>query len=154
MSFSDDLQAAKNAAVPHIDVDIMLSGNLYTLRFRQMDGVEWTDAIDRHPMREGVAFDSQYGYNLRTLTRFVAPKCGVMVVDGAEQKLRVEVDPHNPKKYLVNEWADLFQALTGHFESKIGDAIYNLNEYASHVAVSKALQALKKARTGSGKSSA
>jgi len=155
MSFSDDLQAAKNAAVPFADVNVMLAGNLHTLRFRQMNGLDWNDAVDRHPLRPGVAYDSQYGYNLRTLTRYVARKCGARLVEGKEVPLRVDpIDPDDPDAERVDEWADLFAALTGHFEGKIGDAIYNLNEYQSHVAVSKAQEQLKKARTGSGKSSA
>ncbi|RFA14556.1 hypothetical protein B7R21_06315 [Subtercola boreus] len=153
MSFSEDLRAAKSAAIPYLDVEVMLNGHLHTLRFRQMDGVDWTDAVDRHPARIGVAYDSEYGYNLRTLTKYVAPKCGTLVVDGKERKLRVDVaDPAKPNAKLVDEWADLFKALTGHFVGKIGDTIYNLNEYRSHVAVAKAVEQVKKALAASGKS--
>jgi hypothetical protein len=158
MGFSEDLKAAKTAAVPHLDVEVPVNNTTYTLRFRKAASQAWVEAVDRSPARTPLSeypYDNLYGYNLRSVTRLVAPSCGVLLVDGEEVSLRVDVfDPDNPDAELVDEWAELFEAISGRAESKIGDAIYALNEYESAAALNRALAALKKAQTGSKKKSA
>lgn len=158
MGFSDDLKAAKTAAVPHLDVEVPVNGTTYTLRFRKASSQAWVEAVDRSPARtplENYPYDSLYGYNLRSVTRLVAPTCGVLVVDGEEKPLRVDAfDPAYPEVELVDEWAELFETISGRAESKIGDAVYALNEYESAAALNRTLAALKKAQSGSRKKSA
>ncbi|KPG86516.1 hypothetical protein [Frigoribacterium sp. RIT-PI-h] len=158
MGFSDDLKAAKTAAVPHVDVIVPVHKTEYVLRFRKADSLVWVEAVDRSPARqpiENYPYDSLYGYNLRNVTRLVAPKTGVLLIDGKEVPLRVDApNPDEPDAELVNEWAELFETISGRAESKIGDAIYALNEYESQAALARTLAALKKAQTGSRKKSA
>lgn len=154
MGFSEDLTAAQNPEQDeHIDVDVLVKGTLYTLRFRPMDGMDWSAETDRHPARPGVLIDTRYGYNLRSLVKAAAPQSGVLVVDDEERKLRV--DPivtvprgqRPPKR--VDEWADLFKVITGHEFQRISDAIWALNEYMPQ----KRIEAAGKARADSANSS-
>jgi len=146
MSFKDDLAAAKAADVPHADVTVLVNGVPYDLRFRQMPGDEWASETDKHPARPGVLVDQRYGYNIRSLTRGAAPKCGVLVNGGDEVKLRV--DPVGDAD-RVDEWADLFRTLSGHDFQRVTDAIWSLNEYLPE----KAVEAARKARANSANTS-
>lgn len=129
MSFEDDLKAEYEAPKPHEDVDVVLNGNLYTLRFTQMDGAEWAGDCDRAPARPGVLLDMRYGYNLRELVPVVSQKTGGRV-DGDE------VVPLTP-----DQWRAIFKG-NGRNVSRIGDAIFMLNEYAPDEAVEAAKKAL------------
>jgi hypothetical protein len=147
MSFEDDLAAAQTPEDKHIDVLVLINKKPYTLRFRPMDGLEWAAETDRHPARPGVLVDTRYGYNLRTLTRAAAPRSGVVVVDGEERTLRVDPIvqqlPGMPKPPArVDEWADIFRAISGHEFQRITDAIWSLNEYGPQEAVEAAGKAL------------
>lgn len=155
MGFADDLRAAKTAADRHIDVEVPVNGTNYTLRFRKVPSKAWVEAVDRSPARgEGFPYDMLYGYNLRSVTRLVAPACGVLLVDGEEVPLRVaESDPNDATVQPVNEWDELFEAISGRAEAKIGDAVYSLNEHESIAELNRALAALKKAQGGSRKKS-
>lgn len=130
MSFDDDLDAQVAADAEYADVDVLINGKLRTLRFFQMDGLEWSDQTDRFPARPGVLLDSKYGYNLRPLSRAVAPLCGKMV-DG--DKL---VD------LTKEQWGKLFKGLAPASVMRIGDAIFNLNEWLPGLAVDEAKKAL------------
>lgn len=128
MSFEDDLKAEYEALKPTSDVDIALNGNLYTLRFKQMDGTEWADACDRAPVRPGVLLDKKYGYNLRFLVTLAAPLSGGRV-DGDS------VVPLTP-----DQWRAILKG-NGRNVSRIGDAIFLLNEYGPEDAVDEAKKA-------------
>jgi hypothetical protein len=141
MSFQDDLNAQKSAAIPHRDVDVLLNGVLYLFRFKKMSGLDWASESDKYPARPGVLLDMRYGYNLRALTEGVAPLCGVRVDGDEEVPLIVEtVSRENPD--AVDEWADLFAGIDGSTFQRISDAIWDLNEYGP----SQAVEAAKKAR--------
>lgn len=136
MTFEDDLAA--EPVTDFRDVDVLLNDKLYTLRFTQMDGLEWAMECDKYPMRPDVAFDRNYGYNIRALTMAAA------VVSGA----RVETDATVPLS--EDAWRSLFKRLDGAAFKRITDAIWSLNEYAP----AKAVEAAKKALDGSGNTSA
>jgi len=147
MSFEDDLAAAQTPEDKHIDVLVLINKKPHLLRFRPMDGLEWAAETDRHPARPGVLVDSRYGYNLRTLTRAAAARSGVLVVNGEERTLRVDPfipqlpgEPAPPAR--VDQWADLFRAISGHEFQRITDAIWTLNEYGPQEAVEAAGKAL------------
>lgn len=131
MGFADDLKADFEAARPTRDVDIPLNGNLYTLRFERMDGSEWTQATDAAPARPGVLLDMRYGYNLRALVPPVAAATGSLV----EGDKLVDV--------TEDQWRAIFKG-AGATVSRIGDAIFALNEYDPAAEV----DALKKASGG------
>jgi len=149
MSFEDDLKTVPER--PTEDVDVLLNGNLYLFRFKQMDSFEWASACDRNPARLGVRIDMQIGYNLRSLTKDVAPLCGVRVDGDTEVQLRVDpVDLKQPKRRRVDEWSDLFDRIDGATFQRITDAIWGLNV----VTPAQAVEAAKKAQSGSRKPSA
>lgn len=132
MSLDDDLDAVLNLDRDTADLQINLNGKLRTLRFTQMDGMEWADLTDRHPARPDVLLDSlRNGYNLRSLAREAAPLCG-KILDGDEQVALTE-----------EQWEKLFRALPGASVMRIGDLIWNLNDYLPAAAV----DALKKDST-------
>jgi hypothetical protein len=145
--FDDDLAAAQTPEDKHIDVLVLINHKPRLLRFRPMDGLEWAAETDRHPARPGVLVDTRYGYNLRTLTRAAAARSGKLVIDGEERTLRVDPfvpeipgQPKPPKR--VDQWADLFKAISGHEFQRITDAIWTLNEYGPQQEVEAAGKAL------------
>lgn len=138
-TFDDDLASAQAPEDHYIDVLVLINKKAHTLRFRQMDGMAWAAETDRHPPRPNVAIDTKFGYNIRTLTKGAAPQCGVLIVDGEEQALRVDpFDPDEPMAERVNQWEQVFKAITGHEFKRITDAIWFLNEYGPQQAIEAA----------------
>jgi hypothetical protein len=135
MSFEDDMKAAIAAPKPHLDVDVTVNGNLHTLRFVQMDPLEWASEADRHPARPGVMIDSRYGYNLRSLVKAVAPQTGSLFDDGESRP--------------IEDWPALLKLIAGNGFQRVTDAVWSLNEYLPEKAVEEA----KKARANSAKTS-
>lgn len=135
MSFEDDLKAQETAPVPSLDVDVLLNGNAHTLRFRRMNGMDWSAESDKHPIRPGVLIDMRYGYNLRALVKAVAPKTGVLVEDDVEREIDEE------------QWKSLFKALDGASTQRVCDTVWALNEYGPQ----QEIDAAKKARRSTAK---
>ncbi|MBT2502978.1 hypothetical protein [Curtobacterium sp. ISL-83] len=146
MAFEDDLAAAQTPEDRYIDVLVLINSKPYTLRFRAMDGIEWAAETDRHPARPGVLVDARYGYNLRSLIRAAAPRCGVLVDGDEERTLRVDPiipeTPGMPPQKRVDEWADVFKAISGHEFQRVTDAIWSLNEYFPQQEIEAAGKAL------------
>lgn len=111
---------------------------LITLRFTRMSGEKWAEITARCPIRAGATIDLQYGYDMHAVCKIAAPLCGVRV-EGDEEFPLVYAKA-SPGVEAVNEWADLFETVSGHEFSLIVDAIYMLNEYEPAVRV----DALKK----------
>jgi hypothetical protein len=88
VGFLEDLAAEKTAQRPTADVEVLLNGNLYTLRFTKLDGTEWAAEVDKYPARPGILIDSRYGYDLRKLVKGIAHKCGVLLDGETEVPLR------------------------------------------------------------------
>jgi len=130
MSFDDDLKAQAEAERPFEDVSVAVNKNLHTFRFRRMDGDEWANEVDKHPARPGVLVDMRYGYNIRSIVKAVAPKCGVRMDGNVETVMDVE------------QWGKLFKALDGAAVARFGDAIWGLNEYGPAAEVEAAKKAL------------
>lgn len=118
MSFDDDLDAALNAEVDFTIVPITLRGKLYRLRFDQMPGTEWVDLCDGHPARLKSTVDRIYGYNIRAVVQEAAPKCGYLL------------EGEKPTKLTIEQWTKLFDALPGDPIKRIGDALFDLNQYS------------------------
>jgi hypothetical protein len=101
---------------------------LVTLRFTRLAGRDWAELTSRFPARLTVPIDLNYGYNYDMVCEFAARESGVRIVDGEEVPLVVEEkskDNPNP----TDEWADLFDALSGNEVGLIRDAIWKLNEH-------------------------
>jgi len=139
LSFLDDLTAAQAAPTPHDDVEVLVNGHVHVLRFFRLDGYDWSCEVDRHPIRPGVRIDMTYGFNFRTLTKAVAPRCGVRLDGDTEVPLTDE------------EWAALFapKVLSGRYFGHITDALFRLNI----VQPQQELEAAKKALASSAPSS-
>lgn len=131
MSIDDELDAALSTERDFADLSINLNGKLRTFRFTQMDGMEWADLTDYYPAREGVLLDSRYGYNLRPLAKAAAPLCGKLI-DGDKHVALTE-----------EQWEKLFKGQPGATVMRIGDVIWNLNEFLP----GQAIDALKKGST-------
>ncbi|AGW41742.1 histidinol-phosphate aminotransferase [Leifsonia xyli subsp. cynodontis DSM 46306] len=131
MSLDDDLDADLTRDVDYADLNITINGKLRTLRFTQMDGLEWAELTDRFPARPDVLLDMRYGYNLRSLSKAAAPLCGKLL-DGDKQVALTE-----------EQWEKLFKSQPGSTITRIGDVIWNLNEYLPTATV----EALKKGST-------
>jgi hypothetical protein len=144
VSFLDDLAAQAAAEPDTADVPVLVNGHLYTLRFTQMDGLEWASEVDKYPARPFILIDARYGYNLRALVKGIAHKCGVLLDGDTEVPLRT--DPPGTKDG-VDQWGDLFKALDGSAVQRVCDAVWGLNEYAP----AQAVEAAKKALSGSTK---
>lgn len=123
MSFEDDLKAELEAETDWADVDIVLKGKPYVVRLTQLDGTVWADLTDRFPARPGVLLDANYGYNLRGLAPVATPMCGKLI------------DGDKVSELTEEQWADLFKALPGSRVMRIGDVLWNLNEYLPNEAV-------------------
>lgn len=128
MSFEDDLKATYEAPKPFGDVDVVLNGNPYTLRFTQMDAATWADLCDRSPIRKGVLLDARYGYNLRDLVPEVA-----LLTGG-----RLDGDTVVP--LTKDQWAAILKS-NGRNVSRIGDVVFDLNEYTPEMEVENAKKA-------------
>ena len=105
------------------------ANSLRTIRFAQLPGDKWGDITSRCPVRLDAPIDRSYGYNMQQASMMAAPLCGVAVEeDGTEVPLIVsDATADSP---AVDEWADLFERITGHEFIRIMDAIYELNEWA------------------------
>lgn len=128
MSFDDDLDAQIAAETQHVDVDVTLNKALRTIRVFAMDGLDWAAATDMFPARPDVPLDSVYGYNLRPLSKYLAPLCAKLLEDG------------KPVDLTVEQVDKLFKALPGNQIMQLGDAMWTLNEYLP----GEAVKALKK----------
>jgi hypothetical protein len=130
MSFDEDLDAQLilAAAPDHVDLPAVVNGTLYTFRIFAMDGLEWSEITDMFPARQDVLLDQRYGYNLRPLSKFAVRRCGKLV------------DGDNLIDLTDEQWDKLFSGLPGATVMRIGDVIWNLNEYLP----GQAIEALKK----------
>jgi hypothetical protein len=90
--------------------------SLVTLRFRALSFDRWNAIIALEPPREGVAIDARKGYNIVAATKRAAEASG-WVVDGD----KTESIPHD-------EWADLWENLSGGDFDRIWGAVTRLNE--------------------------
>jgi hypothetical protein len=134
MTFEDDLKAPIER--DWTTVDIVVNGNLHTLRFEAMDGYTWANECDKCPMRDDVPLDGAYGYDLRKLTFSVAPLCGSRVED-----TNISMD--------AEQWKTLLDRVDGQTFRRISDAIWALNELLPQEAVKEAKKALAVSVQGS-----
>ena len=90
--------------------------SLVTLRFRALSFDRWNGIVALEPPREGVAVDARKGYNIVAATKRAAEASG-WVVNG-----------DNTESIPSDEWADLWENLSGGDFDRIWGAITRLNE--------------------------
>lgn len=93
-----------------------MRADMVTLRFRALSFDRWNGIIALRPPREGVAIDSRKGYDIVGVTKAAAEASG-WVVDG---------DKTEPVP--ADEWADLWDKLSGGDFDRIWGAVTRLNE--------------------------
>jgi len=138
------------------ELEASAGDSIITLRFTQLRGSDWSALTSQHPPRPYVPIDEDCGYNFDAVAAHAA-----RFVDksGRHYAVRIENGEEFPLKYVaakpseniagVNEWEDLFEALTGHEVTSIRNTIWGLNEYMPKIqlaAMGKAFGA--KARSG------
>lgn len=114
------------------EVEAEFAGTLVDLKFTRLPGSDWSDLTIVNPPREDSLPDKMvFGYNVHAVTRAAATRSGVLVEGGTERELTEQ------------EWADLFEVLSGSDHERIVNAVYSLNEGDSNQAVElgKALRA-------------
>lgn len=146
MGFLEDVAAAQAVERDHVDVEVLLNGNLHVLRVTQMGGLDWATEVDKHPARLGVMLDMRYGYNLRSVVKQAGYRCTQRLEDDEWVSFRVD-DAKAPDR--VDEWADFIKVLPGSAVQRIGDALFALNEVNPAEAVEKAKKALRSSKGSS-----
>lgn len=101
-------------AVQAVDQDVVLGGELVTVRLWPLSGPGWRDLCAKHPNRADSSFDQALGYNL---TAVLADYPRVYLVDGDEV-----VDARE-------DWADICAVLSGPDLKNLEFAVWGLNEY-------------------------
>lgn len=132
MTFADALKKAQEKRLEktdHADVEVELGGEVVTLRFRRMEGLDWVGLTAKCPPRPDAPIDVRFGYNVHAAAQLAAPKSGV-VVEGADE---VALDDE--------QWADVWPVLSGPAFADIADAIFTLNQWTPQGRV----EAIKKA---------
>lgn len=89
---------------------------LVTLRFRALSFDRWNQIIALRPPREGVAIDARKGYDIVSATKDAAEVAG-WVVNG-----------DTTESIPADEWADLWENLSGGDFDRIWGAVTRLNE--------------------------
>jgi hypothetical protein len=97
-------------------VEAAMRDDMVTLRFRALSFDRWNGIIALRPPREGVAIDGRKGYDIVGVTRAAAEASG-WVVDG-----------DTTESVSADEWADLWEKLSGGDFDRIWGAVTRLNE--------------------------
>lgn len=91
------------------------SGQLLTLRFTKLSGLEWTELATAHTARPKAGIDASVGFNYPKVCTLAAETNGVLV-DG---------DDITPIK--SGEWKELWASLSGFDVGRIFESIWTLN---------------------------
>jgi len=128
--FDADLDSQLAAEPDTVTVDVLVNGKLRKLQFTEMDGLAWADLTDRCPPRIDAPLDKAYGFNIRLVVAHAAPTSGRMK-SGEEW---VELSEA--------QWTKLLRGQKGATIRTIGDALFQLNQWAPDQAVEPARTAL------------
>jgi len=110
-------------------IEVVVGGELTTLKFTELPGHEWHDIASRAPVRVGVDVDKEFGYNPHVASSLAAPRCGVVVEGDVERTLDSET------------WGALIAGLSGSDFATLSGIIFYLNELSPQ----RRLTSLKKA---------
>lgn len=129
MSFDDDLDSQLTAEPNWADAEVVVNNRFVTLRFTQMDALEWADITDQCPPRLGSPIDRNFGFNFRAAVSLAAPLSGKKL-DGDEVEELTE-----------EQWRKLLKGLSSIGLKSIGDVIFNLNEWLPAQEIAEAKKA-------------
>lgn len=104
----------------------LAADSLVTLRFYRMGGDAWSDIAARAGApRNGARVDGFVGFNVQAAAKLAAPLSG-LCLDGDEE-VKLIVAPKTDDEPAVDEWADLWQTLSGTEVDQIEAAILVVN---------------------------
>lgn len=111
------LAAQKQALdeVKPVTQDVLLGGDLVGVRFWPVSGGVWEEITSNNPPRKGNPSDAGLGYNLSGVVRDY-PRTYLVVGD--------DVQP-----VVGEQWAEVYDALSGPDKKNLGGAVWGLNEY-------------------------
>lgn len=113
--------------------DGIADGTLITIRFTQLPGQAWAEITARNPERPDVLIDRLYHYNYHE-----AAKQAAVYRDPAEAGGRVYAELVTPadgdaepalEPITGEQWAGIFEVISGHEFERIASAIWDLNDY-------------------------
>lgn len=127
------IQSARDEVVPRktADQEVLVSGELVTLRFEKLDPRVWRELIAKYPARDGVAYDRSLGYNF-DLVPVGYPVAHVFDVTGDE-----------PVAVSADEWAGIFELLESPDLKNVALALWGMHEYEPQQAVLAAKKAAR-----------
>lgn len=109
--------------------DVLLGGEIVTVRFWPLSGLEWRDLAARHPVREGSQRDLGLGYNLDALLPEY-PKVFLVQGDSVEN--------------VADKWASICALLSPPDLNHLAVALWGMHEFDP----GRRLEAAKKALKG------
>jgi hypothetical protein len=131
-SITDPRLGDARPAALHEQIDALRAESadaLVTLRLTQLPGQDWSELTARSPMRVDVSIDRTYGYNYHEVCKAAAEKAGA----------RVDRDTVEP--LTAEQWAGLWQVLSGHEFERICSVIWELNEWEPQQRIDSAKKA-------------
>lgn len=101
-------------SVEPVTQDVLLGEKVIGVRFWPAAGA-WEELTSKHPPRAGVESDLALGYNLSGVVR------------GYPRTYLVDGDDVQP--VVGEQWADVYDVLSGPDKKNLGFAVWGLNEY-------------------------
>lgn len=108
-------QKQKLDTVEPVTQDVVLGDELVGVRFWPVSGGAWEELTSKNPPRAENGSDSALGYNLAGVVRDY-PRTYLVVGDAAEP-------------VVGEQWAEVYDALSGPDKKNLGYAVWGLNEY-------------------------
>lgn len=102
-------------SVEPVSQEVLLGEELVMVRFWPVSGSAWEELTSKHPPRQGVQSDTALGYNLAGVVRDY-PRTYLVSGD--------DVQP-----VVGEQWAEVYDVLSGPDKKNLGYAVWGLNEY-------------------------
>jgi hypothetical protein len=137
-----EIEAARDAKIAELTTQLeqlaaerteLADGTLITLRFTQLPGQAWAEIGARNPARPDVLLDRIYHYNYHE-----AAKQAAVYRDPEEAGGRAYAELVVPgqgdgeptlEPVTAEQWAGIFEVISGHEFERIASAIWDLNDY-------------------------
>jgi len=123
-------EAEKAVGPESAKVQVVFGGELITLKFTEMSGMEWAAITAKNPPRLDAFVDRRYAYNVHAVCGEAAPVCGVYV------------DGEGEVRWTAEQWALMLSELSGPDFGSICDIIFTLNQWNPEQRTEKLKKAL------------
>jgi hypothetical protein len=125
-------------------------GTLWTFRFEKLPGPDWAGITVRNPARIDVGIDRRWGYNYHEVAKAAAAwrdakgyAYGAVLHRAEPAEGDREAVPESREELTPEQWADLWDTLSGHEFERIASNIWELNEYGPQQRVEAAGKAFR-----------